>query len=120
MTRALSIPLGLLGLVALKLLGDALSLWLDVQVPGSFWGFLLLLLALTAVREAPKALFGASSWLLNHLTLFLLPSMVAAVVGLRFTADVGASTGVRAAGDRAHGGGVRLGRVGAQRQAGRC
>jgi putative effector of murein hydrolase LrgA (UPF0299 family) len=45
------------------------------------------LLALTAVREAPKALSGASSWLLNHLTLFLLPSLVAAVVGLRFAAD---------------------------------
>lgn len=87
MTRALSILLGLLGLVALKLLGDALSRWLDVQVPGSFWGFLLLLLALTAVSEAPKALSGASSWLLNHLTLFLLPSLVAAVVGLRFAAD---------------------------------
>jgi len=33
---------------------------------------------------APTALAGASAFLLNHLTLFLLPSLVAAVVGLRW------------------------------------
>lgn len=87
MTRALSVLIGLLGLVALKLLGDALSRWLGVSVPGSFWGFLMLLLALSGVRSVPMAFSSASSWLLNHLTLFLLPSLVAAVVGLRFVAD---------------------------------
>lgn len=87
MSRALSVVLGLVALVALKLLGDALSRWLGVAVPGSFWGFLMLLLALSGVREAPRALAGASAGLLNHLTLFLLPSLVAAVVGLRFVAD---------------------------------
>lgn len=74
----------------MNLLGDALSRWLGVQVPGSFWGFLLLVLVLSGFREAPKALSAASAWLLNHLTLFLLPSLVAAVVGLRFVADVAA------------------------------
>lgn len=87
MTRSLSVLIGLLGLVALKLLGDALSRWLGVSVPGSFWGFLMLLLALSGVRSVPTALSSASTWLLNHLTLFLLPSLVAAVVGLRFVAD---------------------------------
>lgn len=87
MTRALSVLLGLVGLVALKLLGDALSRWLGASVPGSFWGFLMLLLALSGAREAPMALSSASNWLLNHLALFLLPSLVAAVVGLRFVAD---------------------------------
>ncbi|WP_245644813.1 CidA/LrgA family protein [Hydrogenophaga flava] len=69
------------------LLGDALSRWLRVSVPGSFWGFLMLSLALGVLREVPRALSSASAWLLNHLALFLLPSLVAAVVGLRFVAD---------------------------------
>lgn len=87
MNRALSVLAGLACLVALTLLGNALSRWLGVSVPGSFWGFLVLLLALSGVREVPQALFSASTWLLNHLTLFMLPSLVAAVVGLRFVAD---------------------------------
>lgn len=86
MNRSLSVLLGLGALVALKLLGDALSRWLEVSAPGSFWGFLILLLALSGMRDAPGALSGASAWLLNHLTLFLLPSLVTAVVGLQFVA----------------------------------
>lgn len=82
MNRSLSVPLCLSALVALKLLGDALSRWLDVSAPGSFWGFLILLLALSGVRDAPGALSGASEWLLNHLTLFLLPSLVPMLLGL--------------------------------------
>lgn len=87
MTRALSIFLGLLGLAVLKCLGDNLSRWLSVSIPGSFWGFLLLLLMLCFVKQAPKAMADASAFLLNHLTLFLLPSLVAAAVGLRFVAE---------------------------------
>lgn len=84
MTRAWHVFWGLLGLAALKWLGDALSRWLGLSVPGSFWGFLILLMALVAMAEAPKTLSGASHWLLSHLTLFLLPSLVAAAVGLQF------------------------------------
>jgi holin-like protein len=90
MSRALSVLWGLLGLWALKLRGDALSRNLGVSVPGSFWGFLFLLLALGGAREAPRALSGASAWLLNHLTLFLLPSLVAAAAGLRLVAGASA------------------------------
>lgn len=87
MSRALSVLWGLLGLSTLKLLGDAVSRYLGVSVPGSFWGFLFLLLGLSVAREAPRALSGASAWLLNHLTLFLLPSLVAAVVVFRLVKD---------------------------------
>lgn len=80
MTHALSVLIGLLGLVALKLQGDALSRWLGVSVPGSFWGFLMLLLALSGVRSVPTALSSASAWLLNHLTLFLLPMLLGLLV----------------------------------------
>lgn len=87
MKRALSIFLGLHGLAVLKWLGDGLSGWLSVPIPGSFWGFLLLLLVLCFVKQSPKATADASAFLLNHLTLFLLPSLVAAAVGLRFVAE---------------------------------
>jgi putative effector of murein hydrolase LrgA (UPF0299 family) len=86
MSRALSVLWGLLGLLLLNVLGDAVSRHLGVSVPGSFWGFLFLLLALSGAREAPRALSEASVWLLNHLTLFLLPSLVAAAAGLRLVA----------------------------------
>ena len=84
MKRNFSIFVGLLTLVGLKLLGNALSQWLEVRVPGSFWGFLALWVFLHFRQMAPAALAGASAFLLNHLTLFLLPSLVAAVVGLRW------------------------------------
>ena len=84
MKRNFSILVGLLALLGLKLLGDALSQWLGVRVPGSFWGFLALWVFLHFWRMAPTALAGASAFLLSHLTLFLLPSLVAAVVGLRW------------------------------------
>ena len=78
---------GLVGLVSLKLLGDAVSEWLQVRVPGSFWGFLFLFLVLCMVRTPPKALSDASAFLLNHLTLFLMPSLVAAAVGLKLASE---------------------------------
>lgn len=84
MKRNFSILVGLLALVGLKLLGDALSQRLGVRVPGNFWGFLALWVFLHFRQVAPTALAGASAFLLNHLTLFLLPSLVAAVVGLRW------------------------------------
>lgn len=83
MKRYFSILYGVLALVSLKLLGDALSQWLGIHIPGSFWGFLALWVFLTFWRTAPKVLEQASTFLLNHLTLFLLPSLVAAVAGLR-------------------------------------
>ena len=78
---------GLLVLVGLKWLGDAVSGWFQLEVPGSFWGFLFLFLFLCVHRSAPRALSDAASFLLNHLTLFLLPSLVAAAVGLRFASE---------------------------------
>ena len=84
MKRKFSIFVSLLALLGLKLLGDALSQWLGVRVPGSFWAFLALWVFLHFWRMAPKALAEACAFLLNHLTLFLLPSLVAAVVGLRW------------------------------------
>lgn len=87
MQRAISLLLGLMVLVALLLLGDAVSRGFGLPVPGSFWGFLYLLSVLSFMREIPRALTSASAWLLNHLTLFLLPSLVAAAVGLRLVAD---------------------------------
>ena len=84
MKRNFSILVGLLALVGLKLLGDALSQRLGVRVPGIFWGVLALWVCLHFRQVAPTALAGASAFLLNHLTLFRLPSLVAAVVGLRW------------------------------------
>lgn len=84
MKRNFSILVGLLALVGLKLLGDALSQRLGVRVPGNFWGFLALWVFLHFRQVAPTALAGASAFLLNHLTLFLLPSLVIAVVSLRW------------------------------------
>lgn len=76
--RILIVCLGLLVLACLKLLGEALSRWLQVEVPGSFWGFLVLFFVLGLVRRIPKSLVESSSFLMSHLTLFLLPSLVAA------------------------------------------
>lgn len=60
MTRSVSIFPGLVGLVARKLSGDALSQWLGVSVPGGFWGFLkrLLVLAAAAVLGIDAAMFA--------------------------------------------------------------
>jgi len=87
MTRSPIVFVGLVTLAGLKLLGDALSHWLAVSVPGSFWGFLVLWLVLSGSRHLPKSLSAAADGLLNHLTLFLLPSLVAAAVGLKLMAD---------------------------------
>lgn len=76
--RIMCVCLGLLGLAGLKLLGDCLSHRLNLRVPGSFLGFLVLLALLSLMRRVPRALSEASSFLMNHLTLFLLPSLVAA------------------------------------------
>ena len=83
----LAVVVGLLLLVGLKWGGDAVSEWAQMGVPGSFLGFLFLFLFLCVHRSAPKALSDAASFLLNHLTLFLLPSLVAAAVGLRFASE---------------------------------
>lgn len=82
MIRALFVLIGLSGLVALKLLGDALPRWLGVSVPGSFWGFLLVSLVHSGVRSVPMGLSSASTWMLKHLTLFLPPSLATAAVFL--------------------------------------
>lgn len=82
MIRALFVLIGLSGLVALKLQGDALSRWLGVSVPGSFWGFLLVSLVHSGVRSVPMGLSSASTWMLKHLTLFLPPSLATATVFL--------------------------------------
>jgi holin-like protein len=87
MIRAVTCFLALVAMICLKLLGDSLSHWMDLRVPGSFWGFLILWFVLSGRRQPPEALSVAADGLLNHLTLFLLPSLVAAVVGLKLVAD---------------------------------
>ena len=72
--------LGLVVLVAVERLGHALVAWAGLPLPGGVAGFVLLFLALFLWRELPGPLADVSSALLSLLSLFLVPSVVAAAV----------------------------------------
>lgn len=84
MRIVLSHALGLAAFVAFERFGSALAGWAGLPVPGGIVGFALLFLALFLWRELPQPAVGMSSVLMSHLTLFLVPSVVAAVVAFRF------------------------------------
>lgn len=85
MHTLLSRALGLVVLVAVERLGHALAAWAGLPLPGGVAGFVLLFLALFLWRELPAPLADVSSALLSHLSLFLVPSVVAAAVAFRFS-----------------------------------
>ncbi len=64
-------------LLLFQFIGEALSKWLNVALPGPLLGMALLLIALCAFGRTPVALRRTSNGLLAHLMLLFIPSIVA-------------------------------------------
>lgn len=70
---------GLIILIALQLLGDALSEYFELPVPGAIIGMVLLLSYLIIKGQLSKPLDQATSALLPYLPLFLIPASVGVI-----------------------------------------
>lgn len=74
--RACSWLVGAFILLAFERLGDALGQWLELPVPGSVLGMVLLLLGLMVYGSVPSGLAAVSGLLLRSLALLFLPAAV--------------------------------------------
>ncbi len=72
--------LGFAALVAFERVGSLLAVKLELVMPGSVVGFVLLALALGVLKGVPQGLQKPTRWLLSHLPLFLAPALFSAVV----------------------------------------
>lgn len=87
--RAARIAAGLAGLALFNHLGGLLARHFSWSVPGSIVGAFLLLLVLSVIKKAPRPLEEASTPLLGHLMLFLIPSVVPVALTWRIALDHG-------------------------------
>lgn len=74
-------------LLLFQFIGEALSQWLDIALPGALLGMALLLLALIALGRTPKALQRTAGGLLSHMMLLFIPSVVAVITQVDYIAS---------------------------------
>lgn len=73
-------------LLLLQLLGDFISRWLNLALPGALIGMMLMLVALIALGRTPVPLRRTSNGLLGHLMLLFIPSVVAIMTQTEYIA----------------------------------
>lgn len=74
-------------LLLFQLLGEAISQWLNIALPGALIGMTLLLLGLMALGRTPRALQRTSGGLLAHMMLLFIPSVVAVITQVDYIAS---------------------------------
>lgn len=78
---------GALALVLFLSVGEAITRWLALPVPGSLIGMVLLLVALIVRGGTPAGLQAASTPLLRHLMLFFIPAVAGVMTQFAWVAD---------------------------------
>ncbi|HLU14386.1 MAG TPA: CidA/LrgA family protein [Burkholderiaceae bacterium] len=73
-------------LLLFQFLGEAISLWLDIALPGALVGMALFLLALISIGRTPAALQRTAGGLLGHMMLLFIPSVVAVMTQVDYIA----------------------------------
>ncbi|MDF1643637.1 MAG: CidA/LrgA family protein [Pseudomonadales bacterium] len=68
------ILIGLVILLCFQFAGQSITDQFSLTLPGPVIGMLLLFVALTVVKKAPRALSDTSAMLIKHLSLFFLPA----------------------------------------------
>ena len=69
-------------LLVYQLIGEVVSLYFALPIPGPVIGMLLLLATLLTVRKVPQDMDGAAGALLSHLSLLFVPAGVGVMVHL--------------------------------------
>ena len=74
-------------LLLFQLIGEAISQWLTIALPGPLIGMALLLIALCILGRTPVALRRTSNGLLAHLMLLFIPAVVAVMTQVDYIAS---------------------------------
>ena len=74
-------------LLLFQLMGEVISQWLTIALPGPLIGMALLLIALCIFGRTPDALRRTSNGLLAHLMLLFIPAVVAVMTQVDYIAS---------------------------------